>query len=360
MKKFKNKFYYKNFYLNIFLSVFFSHVFYRITFIDRIEAEFSLIEQIVTRKLETTSFFVESPIFTLIGIMLKIDTIDAYILFVYFTSMFLLIAIIANLKYLGTYSTLFVFTGWLLTFSWFMGHIDILSVLFIVLISKNIESENSLKPIIIFYSIILSFNHNAIAVISFLCFFILASNAKKYYFAIYSIIGQVLGNVILRIYLSEIGFSGRSRFRFVFNENVIQNSINFVSENLIALIWSGFLGFIIIFIIFSTTVPWDMSRNLFIALLICIFFTCIALDTSRIFSLSIIPIILHVIKNVKESSFLEKYMAYFFYIVFLANIIIGPYFVHGNVSSESPNNLVESYYNFIARMVNSLMSNIWN
>jgi hypothetical protein len=241
-----------------------------------------------------------------------------------------------------------------------MGHIDILSVLIVVLISKNIESENSLTPIIIFYSIILSFNHNAIAIISFLCFFILASNAKKYYFAIYSIIGQVLGNLILRMYLSEIGFSGRGRFRFIFNENVIQNSINFVSENLIALIWSGFLGFIIIFIIFSATVPWDMSRNLFMALLICIFFTCIALDTSRIFSLSIIPIILHVIKNIKESSFLEKYMAYFLYIVFLANIIIGPYFVHGNVSSASPNNFVESYYNFIARMVNSLMYNIWN
>ena len=46
MERIKEKFYYKDLFINLLISFFLSHVFYKITFIDRVFDEFLLINQI--------------------------------------------------------------------------------------------------------------------------------------------------------------------------------------------------------------------------------------------------------------------------------------------------------------------------
>ena len=43
---------------------------------------------------------------------------------------------------LDKFSTLFLFGGWLVTCSWFVGYVDIISVVLMVLISKNCIENN--------------------------------------------------------------------------------------------------------------------------------------------------------------------------------------------------------------------------
>ena len=93
------------------MTIFLSHIFYRITFIQRINSEFELIEQISLRNVKSTDFFVESPIFALLGYFLKIDSFDTYLLFTYMISMILLFLIVINLSFLKAYSTFFIMSG---------------------------------------------------------------------------------------------------------------------------------------------------------------------------------------------------------------------------------------------------------
>ena len=47
-------------------------------------------------------------------------------------------------------------------------------------------------------------------------------------------------------------------------------------------------------------------------------------------------------------------------IVAFSHFFIGVYYFYGSSLTSSPHNEVETFYDFIARMVNSVMSNIWN
>ena len=360
MEKLREKYFYKDLFINLLIVFFLSHIFYKISFIDRIFDEFLLISQLNLGNIESSQFFVESPIFTMLGFILKINDFDVYLLFVYIISILFLLIIVLNIKFLGKYSSLFLLSGWLVTTSWFMGHVDILSVLLIVLITKNQQENEENKIGLLILYLLLTINHNALAFVCFFIFLVLIKNSKKISFAIYSFIGQVIGNALISFYLNIFNFSGRGRLRFVFNENVILDSVNFVSNNIIALLWSGFLGFSFIIFLFSSTSSWTVNRNIFSSLIIALFFTSIALDTSRIFSLSVIPITLFTIKALKESEFIEKNLPYIYILSFLSTLAIGPYHIYGNVHKISPHQTIESFYNFIPRIVNSLMSNVWN
>ena len=360
MERIKEKFYYKDLFINLLISFFLSHVFYKITFIDRVFDEFLLINQINSGNIESNQFFVESPVFTILGLILNINDFDIYLLFVYMISVFFLLLIVLNIKFLEKYSSLFLLSGWLITTSWFMGHVDILSVLLIVLITKNLQRNEGNKISLLILYLILTVNHNALSFVCFFIFLVLIENSKKITFAIYSFGGQVIGNALISFYLNRFNFSGRGRLRFVFNENVILDSVNFVSNNIIALLWSGFLGFSLILLLFSSTSSWSVNRNIFSSLIIALFFTSIALDTSRIFSLSVIPITLFTIKALNESQFIQKNLPYIYIFSFLSTLAIGPYHIYGKVHKISPHQTIESFYNFIPRIVNSLMSNVWN
>ena len=360
MKSKLEEIFYDNIVVNLFIAIFLSHIFYKVTFIDRIKGEFELIDQIKSGSVISTQFYVESPIFTMLGVIFRIDNFDVYLLFVYFLSLFLLFLIVLNLKFLDNYSTLFLLTGWVVTISWFMGHVDVLSVLLLLLISKlTLKKRVDQKKLVIFY-FLLTVNHNAIAFVCFFILLVLIEKNKRKSFLIYSLIGQVFGNILISFYLDRINFSGRGRLRFVFNDNVILDSINFVSENIFIVIWSGFMSLLILQIVFSITNGWELNKKFVISIFICIFFTCIALDTSRIFSLAVIPISIYSISIFDKSSFIKENLSYFYIFTFITTLLIGPRFVHGMALTNSPNNSIESFYNLIPRIVNSLMSGIWS
>ncbi len=359
MQYIKEKIIYPNFYINLLLSIFLSHVFYKISYIDRISDEFSLIDQITSRNVISKAFFVESPLFAIFGVILRIQNFDVYLLFVYLLSLLFLFFVIVNLNYLREFSTFFVLSGWLITSSWFMGHVDILSVLLIVLIAKNLElNSNKYKLFGLF--LILSINHNAIAMICLIIFLILLENKKRIRLLIFGLPALIIGNGLLSFYLNIVNFSGRGRLRFVFNDNVIRDSINFVGNNTISVFWSGFMGFSVLLLIISIINPWESIRKIFTALIIAFFFTSIALDTSRIFSLAVVPIILYTISVAKENEFVENNIKYIYLTAVSLLFIIGPYHLYGRLLNRSPHTEVENFYNFIPRIVNSIMSGIWS
>tara|TARA_B100000902_G_scaffold251456_1_gene237935 strand:+ start:331 stop:1410 length:1080 start_codon:yes stop_codon:yes gene_type:complete len=355
----KEKLTYPNFYINLLLSVFLSHVFYKITYIDRIFKEFSLIEQIPSRNVTSQAFFVESPLFALLGVILRIQNFDIYLLFVYLLSLLLLFFIVVNLKYLNEFSTFFILSGWLITCSWFMGHVDILSVLLIILLSKNLELNTHNYKLFSLY-LLLSINHNAIGMVCLLVFLILLENKKRIRLLMFGLPALIIGNALLSFYLSFINFSGRGRLRFVFNDGVIWDSINFVGNNTISVFWSGFMGFSVLLLIISIINPWKNTRKIFTALIVAFFFTSIALDTSRIFSLAVIPIILYTINIAKDNEFVEKNLKYIYLTAISLVLIIGPYYLHGSLLNKPPQTEVENFYNYIPRIVNSIMSGIWS
>ena len=169
MKKFKINFE-SNLLLDFLIAVFLSHIYYKISFIETIEKEFSLISQIRASNVTSTSFFVESPTNTIIALFFGINDIDIFKIVVYIITVFSLTLIVFNIQFLERYSTLF-FGGWLTTVSWFIGYVDAVSVLLIVLISKfTLENENSFYKLSLLF-LALSVNHNAIAFAIFLLFF---------------------------------------------------------------------------------------------------------------------------------------------------------------------------------------------
>jgi len=357
LKNFKIKFE-SNLFIDFLIAIFLSHIYYKITFIDTIEREFSLINQIKVNNVTSSSFFVESPTNTLVSLIFGINDIDMFKIVVYMITILSLILIVLNIQFLERYSTLFLFGGWLSTVSWFIGYVDAVSVLLIVLICKfTIQNENNYYKLSLLF-LALSINHNAIAFAIFLIILFLTKEKNKY--SIYSIIGLLIGNLIIRFYLNFIGFSGRGRLRFVFNENVLQDSINFLSENLLVVFWSGFLGVSVMFFWISNFIKWSEVKLIYISLLICLFFTSLGLDTSRIFSILVVPVLIYLLNLINKEKLIDIKTNVAYSLSVLSHFLIGVFYVYGNVLTSSPMNNEETFYNFIARIVNSLMSNIWN
>tara|TARA_Y100000389_G_scaffold139685_1_gene137447 strand:+ start:421 stop:1500 length:1080 start_codon:yes stop_codon:yes gene_type:complete len=349
-----------NFYIDILLVVFLSHIFYKITFIESLQGDFYLLGQIRNGDVTSKSFFVESPTYTLFGLLFDIEDFDIYRLVIYLITLVCFIMIVFNLQFLEKYSTLFFLSGWLLTSSWFVGYVDVISVLIISIVSKNLLQSNFHLLKISFYLLLLSINHNAISFVICIIFLILVKNQTKKKLLPAIFISQILGNLLVQYYLKFIGFEGRGRLRFVFNENVIQNSVTFISENLVIVLWSGFLGTSVLMLLIANTLSWSETRNIFISILIALFFTSIALDTSRIFSLLVTPIIIFTLYKYKNLvNFKNKLGVIYTSSIFL-HFLVGVYYFYGSILKQSPMSNSENFYNFISRIVNSLMSNIWN
>ena len=78
-----------------------------------------------------------------------------------------------------------------------------------------LQNENNYYKLSLLF-LALSINHNAIAFAIFLIILFLTKEKNKY--SIYSIIGLLIGNLIIRFYLNFIGFSGRgSETKIVFD-----------------------------------------------------------------------------------------------------------------------------------------------
>lgn len=349
-----------NFFIDLFIVFFLSHIFYKITFIESIQGEYSLISQIKNGDVTSKSFFVESPTFTVLSLALGIEDFDMYRILIYAITILCFILISYNLQFLKKYSSLFLFGGWLITSSWFLGYVDIISVFLIILIGKHLFQNKLPLLKISLYLIILSINHNAISFVICIIFFVLISGELKKKIVPVIVSSQILGNTLIKYYLTYIGFEGRGRLRFVFNDNVIQNSVNFVGNNFITVFWSGFLGTSFLILLIGNTLSWNKTRNIFISILIALFFTSIALDTSRIFSLLVTPVILYTLNEFKNSVIFQKKLSVLYSISIFTHFIVGVYYFYGSTLTESPMTNLENFYDFITRIVNSLMSNIWS
>ena len=136
---------------------------------------------------------------------------------------------------------------------------------------------------------------------------------------------QLIGNLLINYYLNIIKFPGRGQFPFVFNDNVIENASSFVGSNLILVLWSGFLGTSLIFILIFNMLTWQEIRKILSSILIALFFTSIALDTSRVFSLLVVPIIIYSLNIFNNDiNFINKLpISYTF--SFLLFVVVGVY-----------------------------------
>ena len=228
-----------------------------------------------------------------------------------------------------------------------------------VIISKDILKNNISFLRTGLFFLLLCLNHNAISI--GVCVTYLLLTKRESLFKLISIIitSQLLGNFLIQYYLEAINFSGRGRLRFVFNDNVIENAVNFVGSNFLIVLWSGFFGSILIMVLVFNTLPWMEVKKLLISLLIALFFTSIALDTSRIFSLLVVPIIIHTLNLYKNRVDFNKKLAITYTVSLLLVTVVGVFFIHGSVLTSSPMNELENFYDFIPRIVNSVMSTIW-
>jgi hypothetical protein len=348
-----------NFFIDSFVILFLSHIYYKITYVEWLESDFNLIFQIRENNLTSTIFSIESPTYTLLGLILKIDNIDNYKLLIYFITLFGFLIIIINTHFLGGYSTLFLFGGWLVTCSWYLGYVDIVSVVLITIISRHVIENNVQIVKNILYFTLLTINHSALAFAYIIILGILANRKSQIKFIWSSISALVIGNIILRIYLNYIGFSGRGRLRFVFNDNIIENATTFLGNNILIVLWSGFLGVSFSFLLLPNVLQWLKVQKIIIATFVALFFTSISLDTSRVFSLLIVPVLLTVLKSLQEEPELKSRQSLIYTISILLFFVVGTYHFLGEVWIYSPMVNSESFYDLITRFVNSLMSDIW-
>ena len=118
------------------------------------------------------------------------------------------------------------------------------------------------------------------------------------------------------------------------------------------------ISFILLFIILVSA--YEDKINYIGCIFIATIGAAITTDSTRNFSIIIIPLLLHLIMEFKQYKFKNiQYKNYLLFAAFISNLMIGVHFVHGQVWKSSPNVETESIYNFFARMVNWLMKDIW-
>jgi len=351
----------KIFWLNLIVSEILVHIVYKITYLNNIDDHFEVSQSLFESKLVLTQFYIESPTFILLNRFLGINSMDTYLVLLYIILQFIIVLICYNIMFLEEYSTIFIFSGWLVTVSWFVGYVDIVSVLLLVMISKLLLLNNMVPYKLFSLFFLLSFNHYAIALFSLITLSILSHKNQIKSFLIPSSIGLTTGYLLITYYLKIINFSGRSRLRFIFNDNVLNDSVNFISNNFLEFIWSGFLGTIFLLIYLSFINEWRNSVKYYLSLGVCVLATSLGLDTTRIFSILLVPLVLYLIKELKE---IEKTssinIGYILFVVITTSLFFQERFIYGIVNLESPNTDSKSFYDLIPQIVNSLMSNIWS
>ncbi len=345
----------KTFFTNLLVIEVISHIFYKVSFENFLIRDFEINKIVYFEKLDFYRTELESPFNTILVNLFNIQDKDVYTLLIYVIFQVSLILICKNISFLEEYSTLFLFGGWLVTISWWVGFVENISVLLIVLYYKNYLAGNYKRFYI--YLFLLGFNHFGIALFSTLVFLIL-NNFKK----LYQILGTTLVSfIVLRLYLNLfVNFGGRGRIRFIFNNNTLDSGTGFIADSLKEFYWSGFMGIIVIFIFSLFISNYESILRYTVSILLGTIGAAITTDSTRIFSIILIPLIIHLIIEFKNYEFADIiYKKIIILLTVSSNIFIGEKFVHGEVWTASPNIQMESVYNFFARLVNTLMKDIW-
>ena len=327
-----------NWFLNYLYAQLLIHLIFITTFTSNISGQYELAIQIKNNNLSNQIYWNESPVFFLISNLLNIENLNQYLIFIYVTTQLIILMIAINLKFLENYSYLFFISGWLLTISWWMGYSDIFSVLLTLLIYKNRYAEAAKDKFLIFlFCVLLAFNHYAIALFVIINLNLLFRKKPKDFIYLTSS-GFVLGYLILKLYLSLIGFNGETRINFLTRPGILEEIISNNSGRLLEIILSGFLG-IFIYFIFILYYEDSKKTNIYlITLLISLLASSLSLDASRTFSIIIIPLVLEIISYLKEKVFFNNKKKNIFILISLFSIFFSKnlHVWEGSIYRESP------------------------
>jgi hypothetical protein len=346
----------KTFIFNLLIIETFSHVFYKVSYDNFLLRDFEMNIQILNNiPIDLYRTELESPFNTLLIEIFNLSSPDGYKAIIYIIFQITLILICKNLAFLNKHSSIFLLGGWLVAISWWVGFVENISVLLMILYFKNYIKGDYKRFYI--YLFLLGINHFGHALFSTIVFLILINFEKLFQ----SISTLSLSLFVLSLYKKYIiNFGGRGRFRFIFNQNTLDDGTSFISNNLQEFYWSGFMGisFILLFIILVS--DYETKINYIGSLVIATIGAAITTDSTRNFSILVVPLLLHLIMEFKQYRFENiQYKNYLLFTAFISNLIVGVHFVHGQVWKNSPNVETESIYNFFARMVNWLMKDIW-
>ncbi len=349
-------------FFNFLFSSVLVHIIFGTSFTNTIFHEYEISQSLFSGNMPYSSYNVDTPFFHILGFLFNIQDFRFFSLMVFSITTVLIYLICVNINFLQKNSTVFLFSGWLVTVSWFMGYSDVFTSLLLVLIVKKILIKRNYLTILIFSSL-LTINHYGIALFSLIIVFVLFYKKGEKLLGLTLFSSYIIGRIILQVYLNNINYGGRSRLRFVFNENVLDQVFYLSSSNSIDLILSGFLGvmlYLIIFIYFSED---DNKKiRIIISFLLALIGSSLALDTSRVFSMLVIPISLFVLyyfyENVELNS--ERYARFLPYLSFIILLFVDERHLFGSIYNESPNkeNII-SIYSLVTEFVNNLMRNIW-
>ena len=337
------------------------HSVYSFTFKTNILGDFEIVQQLNKGALTTKDYSADSPFYHIGAFLLKIENFENYLIYLSFISIFIQFLIIFKISHLKNNSLLFLCAGWVVTSAWYVGNTDILVVLITLYLYEavNKDSNNWLK--IFFLTSFLTFTHYGLALFIILSIGILLFNNKKRLLIPIFIFGYIFGRTIIQLYLNYFNFSGRSRLRFLFNDNVLNDTFNLTSSFFLNIIISGFLGIILLLFFVTYKSSADENFKIYLSLASSIIATSISLDSSRVFSIIVVPLIYYLIHQYINNEIFDNknLMISFPFLILILSIVIGEQHVYGVINFESPNNMEPSIYNVFSTKVNSLMKNIW-
>tara|TARA_B110000003_G_C16622676_1_gene523749 strand:+ start:219 stop:1295 length:1077 start_codon:yes stop_codon:yes gene_type:complete len=344
-----------------FLSQILANIVYGYTFVQNIVLKHSVINDIINDgTVNSKDFSIDSPLNYLIPAYLGIKNNEIFLLFLFFITNIFLFLICYKIAELGKHSYLFLFGGWLVPSVWFIGYGDMLTVaLTLFFIHEVIKNDQKSKIKIFIFSLLLVVNHSALALGLLLSIFFLTKNERKFQFIKIVLPTYFIGYFINQQLKSNVGFDGRGRFRFLLNEGVVSNSLEIITKEFINIIYSGFLGFIILFIVTAIFSDSSMMKKTYIPILISIAFTSISLDTSRIFSVLLVPV-LYVSMNEYDKLNFKNYWTQNIipFGVIATNLIIGTQHVYGYVREKSPFTEEPNVYDLIIKYMDSILSGV--
>ena len=337
------------------------HSIYSFTFKADIFEDFEIVQQLIQGTLTTKDYSADSPFYHIGAFLLKIENFENYLIYLTSLSIFIQFLIVFKISNLKNNSILFLCAGWVVTAAWYVGNTDILVVLITLYLYDSVNKEPNNWLQVFLLTSFLTFSHYGLALFIILSILILLFNNKKRLVLPIMIFGYIFGRTIIQLYLNYFNFSGRSRLRFLFNDDVLNDTFNLTSNFFLNIIISGFLG--IILLLFFVTYNNSMSGNfkVYLCLSFTIIATSISLDSSRVFSIIIVPLIYYLIHEyIKNDNYISKNLINSLpYLILILSVVIGEQHVYGIVHFESPNNLEPSIYNIFSTKVNSLMKNIW-
>ena len=337
------------------------HSVYGFTFKYNILGDFEIVEQLRQGSLLTSSYSADSPFYHIGAFLLKIDYFENYIIYITILTVLIQLLIILKISYLKKESLLFISAGWVVTAGWYVGNTDILAILLTLYLFDSVNKEHVNWVKVFIFSSLLTFSHYGLAFFIIFSIVILLINDNKKMLVPSSIFGYFFGRLIIQFYLDSFNFSGRSRFRFLFNDNILNSTFDLTSNFFLNIILSGFLGMIILLIFNTYNNSSQENFRIYLSLSVSIIGTSIALDSSRVFSVIIVPLIYYLIIQYKKNS---KSIARNFtnsapYLILIISVLIGEQHILGTIYFESPWDLEPSMYNLFSEKINSLMRNIW-